>query len=186
MKNLFTILLCICHSLLFAAEADTLKIVRNGNTIEVVQQRADTIAVINPQTYKQEQQVISHQPIPISLNGTALYFDKEAKNFIIKAAQTQLQDCIRTMFKNIKDELPAGSYSCSIPDLVIDVNGKAVYHSDNVFHASKNVVLSETQYKSINEEFAKALHELEFIPLTIDGEKVPFRIDINADMRLAQ
>lgn len=186
MKNLFTILLCICHSLLFAAEADTLKIVRNGNTIEVVQQRADTIAVINPQTYKQEQQVISHPPIPISLNGTALYFDKEAKNFIIKAAQTQLQDCIRTMFKNIKDELPAGTYTCEIPDLVIDAEGKAAYFSNNVFYASKDVLLSDKLFLSINEQFAKAINEIEFIPLNIDGEKVPFRIDISADMRLAQ
>ncbi len=186
MKNLLTILLCISTVSLYASHADTIKVMRNGNLIELAQRHPDTIAVINPQTYKQEQQVISHPPTPISLNGTSVYFDTEGKNFIIKAATTQLQDCIRNIFKNIKDELPAGSYSCSIPDLVIDANGKAVYHSDNVFHASKNVVLSETQYKSINEEFAKALHELEFIPLTIDGEKVPFRIDISADMRLAQ
>lgn len=186
MKNLFAILLCICHSLLFAAEADTLKVVRNGNTIEVVQQRADTIVVINPQTYKQEQRTIIHPPTPISLNGTALYFDKEAKNFIIKAAQTQLQDCIRTMFKNIKDELPAGTYTCEIPDLVIDADGKAVYFSNNVFYASKEVLLSDKLFQSINKQFAKAINEIEFIPLTIDGEKVPFRIDMSADMRLAQ
>lgn len=186
MKNLFTILLCICHSLLFAAEADTLKIVRNGNTIEVVQRRADTIAVINPQTYKQEKRTITHPPVPISLNGTEVYHDKEGKNFIVKAAATKLHECFYTLFRNIKDELPAGSYSFSMPDLVIDAEGKAAFFSKDVFYASKDVVLSQKLFQSINEQFAKAINEIEFIPLTIDGEKIPFRIDISADMRLAQ
>lgn len=186
MKALFTILLCALHAMLFASQTDTFKVMRNGNIIELVQQRADTIPIINTQTYKQEQQVIIHPPKPISLNGVALYFDTDGHNFITHAAYTQLQDCIRNIFKNIKDELPAGSYTCELPDIVIDANGKAVYYSSNVFFASKNVILSEAQYKSINEEFAKAINELEFIPLIIDGEKVPFRVDISADMRLAQ
>lgn len=172
--------------MLFASQADTVKVIRNGNLIELVQKCPDTIAVINPQTYKQEQQIIAHPPTPISLNGVALYFDREGKNFIIKAATNQLQDCIRNIFKNIKDELPAGSYSCSLPDIVIDAEGKIIYHNDNIFYASKNVLLSEKQYQSINDQFAKALNEIEFIPLIIDGEKTPFRIDISADMRLAQ
>ncbi len=172
--------------MLFASQTDTFKVSHNGNIVEITQQRADTIAIINGQTYKQEQQVVKHPPVPISLNGTAIYFDKEAKNFIIKAAQTQLQDCIRTIFKDIKDELPAGSYSCEIPDLVIDAEGKAVYFSNSVFYASKEVLLSDKLFQSINKQFAKAINEIEFIPLTIDGEKVPFRIDMSADMRLAQ
>ncbi len=186
MKKLVSILFCLFSATLFASQNDTLKVIRNGNIIEVVQQQPDTIAIINPQTYKQEQRTITHPPVPISLNGTALFYDKEAKNFIIKAAQTQLQDCIRNIFKNIKDELPAGSYSCNIPDLVVDANGKAVHYSTPVFFASKNVMLTEKQYQSINEQFTQAINEIEFIPLIIDGEKIPFRIDISADMRLAQ
>lgn len=186
MKQLLAILLCLAPSALFASQSDTLKVTRNGNVIEVVQQHPDTIAVINPQTYKQEQRTISHLPVPISLNGIEIYYDKESKNFIAKAAATQLHECIYTLFRNIKDELPAGSYSFSIPDLVIDSKGKAVYFSNNAFYASKETLLSENLYQSINEQFAKAINEIEFIPLTIDGEKVPFRIDMSVDMRLAQ
>lgn len=186
MKQLLAILLCLAQSALFASQSDTLKVTRNGNVIEVVQQQPDTIAVINPQTYKQEQRTISHPPVPISLNGIEIYHDKESKNFIAKAAATQLHECLYTLFRNIKDELPAGSYSFSVPDLVIDTKGKAAYFSNNTFYASKETLLSEKLFQSINEQLTKAINEIEFIPLTIDGEKVPFRIDMSADMRLAQ
>lgn len=186
MKTYIAISLLLFPIVCYSGQTDTIKVTRNNNVIEIAQQRADTISVINPQTYKQGKRVIRHSPIPLTLNGINIFFDERNNNFILKAASTQIQECIQSVFKNIKDELPAGSYSYQLPDIVIDINGKVAYYSTNAFTASAEVLLTEKQYNTINIVFEKALNELELVPMIIDGEKTPFRLSISEYIRLAQ
>ncbi len=168
-----------------AGNRDTFTIKHNGNIIEVARQSPDTLISMHPHTYVQVRSIVKHPLVPLRMNGNTIYTTDET-DFIHNAAVSTVTDCIEAVFKTIRDELPAGSYTYELPDLVINEQGKIVFYTPDAFTASREVLLTEQQYKTIHSLLEKALLDIELIPLVIDGERVPFRIDIKSNFRLAQ
>lgn len=179
------IILCALPLFVFAGNHDTITIKHKGNTFDIARQSPDTLITMHLHTYVQVRSIVMHPLIPLRINGNTIYTINET-DFIYKAAVSTVNDCIETVFKTIRDELPVGSYSYELPDLVINEHGKIVFFTSNAFTTSREIVLTEQQYKTINSLFEKALEDIELIPLVIDGERTSFRIDIKSNFRLAQ
>lgn len=190
MRILFLILAIL--PFVVSAHGDT-TIVHNskGDAIEIYTPQPDTLPFINQHTLRQETRISQRAAVPITLNGQDILFYTKP-HFIITAAKEKINDAVLKIFNDIKDSLVLGSYSYHLPDIVIGPEGKVAYYSHDAFSAYpatdnghvKNGRITPEQKQAFEKKFDTILAEIEFIPLVIDGEKVPFRLDISFDFRV--
>ncbi|MBS1773021.1 MAG: hypothetical protein JST82_09170 [Bacteroidetes bacterium] len=176
----------------FAGKADTITVHQRNNVIELKVVAPDTIKLINAITSKPEKKIITHPPVPLSLNGMAIY-TSDKPDFITSAAREKIQECLSAAFQDIRDSLPMGAYSYNLPDLVINREGKIAYHGPNSFVVFGSYAIDNAPQKMpdtlkvyIEKMFDDALDEVELMPLVVDGERVPFLLDITMDISISQ
>ncbi|OSZ82890.1 hypothetical protein CAP35_06410 [Chitinophagaceae bacterium IBVUCB1] len=185
MLRLLITILCLLPLSVYAGKLDTVTVKRNGFVFEIVKQEADTLITMQQHTMVRVKELVKHADIPITINGVQIYNATNSTGFQANAARNLINERIHSVFNNLKDELPAGNYAYQLPDVVVNTDGKIVYYTADALSVSKDILLTEEQYKKITAAFDDALRDAELIPLIIDGEKQPFLINAGAAIRTA-